>query len=320
MLDWPITSKLQITGGARIEYSKQEVNSFELYNPDLEPSTGSIETTDILPAGTAIYSLGQRTKLRLAASQTVSRPDFRELSEFVYIDYDGGYSVVGNPELERALIQNYDLRYEWVHGKANLFSASVFYKNFENPIELVRVPYSGKTIRPINAESAFNYGVEFEMRQALGELWWRLHPFSISTNLTLLKSEVEIDTSAALIATRPDRPLQGQSPYLLNANLNYTNEWTGTQVDLLFNVFGKRISEVGSDVLSDIYELPHPELDLTFRQPLSQKVTLKGSVENILNPEIRFEHDDEEYIDDQDYYTRKYRKGHSFSLGITYKP
>ena len=313
MLDTPVTHRFQFTGGLRIEQSLQKVLSYERFNPANVPSEGRIFTTDALPAITLIYLLKPDAKLRFAASQTISRPDFRELSLFRYSDYDGGYSVIGNPDLERALIRNFDLRYERIWGGLNLASASVFYKHFIRPIEVVRVSGSAKDISFFNASSAYNYGVELEWRQELGTIGSFLKPFSLSTNFTLLRSEVQIDPDLTGVNTSGNRPLQGQSPYLWNLNLRYTHLRRGTQVDLLFNVFGKRISEVGSGDLPDIYELPHPDIDITFRQPLSQFFAVKGSAENLLDPEIRFQHDIP-----GDYITQSYRQGLAFSLGLTY--
>ncbi len=313
MIDVPVTHLLQFTGGLRIEQSLQKVISYERFNPATIPSEGRIFTTDALPAMTLIYSLRPDSKLRFAVSQTVSRPDFRELSLFRYSDYDGGYSVIGNPDLERALIRNLDVRYEQVWGGSNLASASIFYKHFVHPIEVVRVAGAAKDISYFNARSAYNYGIELEWRQKLGGLWQRLEAFSLSTNLTLLKSQVQIDPDISGVTASGNRPLQGQSPYLWNMDLRYFHRRWETQADLLFNVFGKRISEVGSDYLPDIYEMPHPDFDFTVRQPLSHAFTIKGSAENLLDPEMRFQHNGS-----QEYITQSFRQGRAFSLGFSY--
>lgn len=317
MAQYPLTEKLNVSGGFRLESSMQKVSSFAVDDPEGTKVDGKIETTDVLPALNFIYDYDKMNKFRFALSQTVARPDFRELSLYRFQDFDGGYSVIGYPDLKRTVIRNADLRYERLIGKSNLFSASAFYKYFDSPIEVVRISGSAKDISYRNAESAFNYGVEFELRQYLGVFSSYLKQFSVSTNLTLLQSEVKIATETAgeAVVTSGDRPLQGQSPYLFNFNLNYTHPNQLTQADLLFNVFGKRITEVGNDVLPNIYEYPHADLDLTFRHPLTGNLTLKGSVENILDPEYRFQHEGA-----GNYFTQLYNKGRSYSLGITYKP
>ncbi len=313
MLDLPFAGRWQFIGGARVEQSLQKVTSFERFNPTNVPVEGRIFTTDALPAMTLIYALPPDSKLRFAASQTVSRPDFRELSLYRYSDYDGGYSVIGNPDLERALIRNFDLRYEKVWGGTNLVSVGLFYKQFDHPIEVVRVSGSAKDISYFNARSAYNYGIELEWRLELGWLGKPLKPFSLSSNLTLLKSEVQIDPDISGVTTSGNRPLQGQSPYLWNLDVKYFSHRYGTQADLLFQVFGKRIAEVGTDYLPDIYEMPHPDFDLTFRQPIGSSFAIRGSAENLLDPEIRFLHGGS-----GDFYTQTYRQGRAYSLGITY--
>jgi outer membrane receptor protein involved in Fe transport len=277
----------------------------------MTPVVGRIESSDLLPGVNAIYSLGPQTNLRLAASQTVSRPDFRELSEFEFTDIIGGYAVIGNPGLKRALIRNLDLRWENSHGNADLLAVSVFHKTFINPIEMVIQPSAQHRISFENAMSADNYGMEMEIRQSLGALAPELAGWAANANLTLLKSNIQLSDSTRGIQTSQRRPLHGQSPYLVNFNLRYRARTWRTEADLFLHAFGKRISEVGTKPLPDIYEMPHPELDLALQQPIGLRWTVKASVTNLLNPEVQFKQGGE--------ITERYRIGQAVSLGLTFR-
>lgn len=311
MAEHPLTSKLRVIGGARIEQAHQEVNSYELFAASATPVKGELDNLDILPALNLIYALHERENLRLAASQTVSRPDFRELSAFEFTDIIGGHAVIGNPNLKRALIQNLDLRWEKMSGVSDLVAISAFYKHFHNPVEVTIQATAQNRVSYENAQGAENYGLEFEVRRQLGAIYETLDPFSMSVNLTLVQSDIQLSDSTAGIQTSSRRPLHGQSPYLLNAGLSYANYRSGTQADIFLHVFGKRIDEVGSKPLPDIYELPHPDLDFSLRQPLTSHFSLNGTAQNLLDPEIRFQQGDQ--------YTEHYRLGRTYSLGLSYR-
>ncbi len=306
-----LTPRIKTDVGIRLEQSHQEVQSYELYTASSTPVVADINTVDILPALNLNYTLKRDMSLKLGMSRTVSRPDFRELSQFEFTDIIGGFAVVGNPHLKQSLISNYDIRWEWIYDSLNLLAISVFYKYFENPIEVILEATAQNRISYDNALSAQNLGVEFEIRQNLGSLIPVLIPFRTSANLALIKSNAEFSDSSRGIQTNNNRPLHGQSPYLLNLNLDYTDRKYATYAGIYLHVFGKRIAQVGARPLPDVYEMPHPALDLMIQQPLKHNLNLKASLQNVLNPEIRFEQDGHP--------TEKYKTGRVFSLGISFK-
>ncbi len=305
-----VLPKLRGSFGARVEHAKQNVNTFALFNPDEEPAVADLENTDVMPALTLIYEPMDRTNFRLAASRTVSRPDFRELSPFEFTDILGGRAVQGNPDLQRALIDNYDLRFEKVYGVSNLFAVSAFYKRFHQPIETVIRITAQISESFENADGATSYGLEMEWRQNLGMLTDLLEPFSLSTNLSLLHSEIELSDEAKLATTSDSRPLEGQSPFLFNVNLSYMHPSWGTNADLFLNGFGKRIVAVGYEPMADEYELPHWELDFTMRQPLTRHLSLKFAAKNLLDPDYQREQGD--------IIVERYSMGRSFSIGASW--
>src|SRR5690606_14500699 len=157
---------------------------------------------------------------------TVARPQFRELAPFQFYDFQLDRLIVGNPELERTRIQNVDVRYEWYVGALDLISVSLFYKSFDNPIELqIRDPETF-TSRFINADSAKAYGAEMEARFGLEHLHPALKYFSLNANVALMRSRVELPSELSG-AVRADRPLFNQPPYVTNLSLRFDHPESG---------------------------------------------------------------------------------------------
>jgi outer membrane receptor protein involved in Fe transport len=307
LVDMPITPGMRFAGGARLEHSNEEVTTFDLFNPTAEPVVGDVTSTDLFPSVNLTQKLSEEMNLRAGFSQTVSRPSFRELSMFNFTDI-GGHAVVGNPDLKRALMQNYDFRWEWYPGFAEHVSAAAFYKHFTDPIEKTIYHSSEITHSWQNAKIAYNYGGEFEVRKNLGFIAPVFSNFAITGNLALIKSNVELYPEG--IETTKERPLQGQSPYVVNLMTEYDNSQTGTRISASYNVSGRRIIEVGIAGIPDIYEEPFHKVDLVVTQDVGNQLDLKFAAKNLVDPEVRFTQGG--------MVQRNYHKGRSFSLGVSY--
>jgi outer membrane receptor protein involved in Fe transport len=133
-----------------------------------------------------------------------------------------------------------------------------------------------------NIEGANNYGAELEARVSLGTLWPQLASFDLMANLALIQSKVTLLPEQRAVATSAERPLAGQSPYVANLALGYNSEQTGLSANLYYNVFGRRLQEVGRVGLPDVYEEAFHSLDATvFWKPLPS-LTLGVSGSNLL--------------------------------------
>ena len=268
--------------GERLEIADLEV---KLGNP-VDPMASQAplnKRTDrsLLPSANAVLALSKEMNLRAGYSRTVARPHFREISPALYYDYVRRRVLGGNPHLEETSIQNADLRWESFFGPTELLALSLFYKHFNKPIErVVEDASSGTNVNFVNADSAKAYGVELEARTSLGRLTPSLLPVSLGANLSLIQSKVNIKDT--------DRALQGQSPYVANVSLGYQIERTGTGINALYNVFGRRIEEVGTAGNEDVYEEPVHRVDLTVNQRLPAGFALKLSATNLLNQPVVF--------------------------------
>jgi TonB-dependent receptor len=304
MFDFSLNSRARLIAGARVERFRQTVDTFDLFSlgidEALEPIRAEIEETDIFPALNLAYDLGGNKTLRLGFSQTVNRPEFRELAPFEFTDIVGGRAVVGNPDLERSLVRNADVRWEWFPGAQEVIAASVFVKLFDQPIERFVEPTAQLRTSFTNAKSARNIGFELEARRQLA------NPVLVGVNYTLVDSNISLNPSQTNVLTSLERPLAGTSKHVFNGFL----EGRGGPLTarLLVNYFGDRIVDVGSLGLPDILEDGRTTLDLVVSARLGSLATLRLTGDNLTNQEIRFLQGPEVH--------RRFTLGRAFSMQI----
>lgn len=288
MFDLPF-DRLRTIAGLRYEYNEQIVNGFERVTGN--PVKVNQKNNNVLPSINLTYALTEQSNIRASATQTVSRPELREIAPFAYIDFVTGSELAGNPDLEQSLIQNYDLRYELFPAAGEIAALSVFYKNFDQPIERVIVPtITGPVPQYTFANAvngAFNYGMELEVRKKLNFISNSLKDFTINGNLTLVNSEVNLEGLQSAVSEKTRR-LQGQSPYTVNVGLYYDNYDLGLNANLLYNEFGDKISEVGGVGFNDIYEQGRAIFDFSIAKTFLSNFEGKFTIRDILDEDVVF--------------------------------
>ena len=188
-----------------------------------------------------------KQNIRFGYGRTVNRPDFRELSPFEFTNVVGGFSTVGNPNLRRAKIDNFDLRWEWFLGGNQVLAASYFFKRFQDPIEQIYRPTASELRQSfLNVPSARNQGVELEWRQGLGRVHKSLRQFGVQANLTLVDSDVKIPTDQFVQLTSANRPLVGQSRYIFNVIAEWQRPSWRSNGRFYVNSVSRRITDVGT--------------------------------------------------------------------------
>ncbi len=314
MVDWFALDNLRIVGGVRYETTTIKTKSEDPLREE-----GNIAEKDFLPSVNMTYQLQSSMNFRLAYGKTIAKPNFREIAP-----YDSYLPIqkvlyLGNAELKRTMIDNFDLRWEWFTNPGEIISVGVFYKDFTNPIELV-IKNEHNNIRPENVDKAYLYGAEFEFRKHL-DFIDLLSNFYLGMNLTLVHSQVDLDEyeyehRKAYDPNAPKtRQLQGQSPYVVNFDLSYLNNEWDTEVSINFNVFGKRLTKVGFGT-PDFFEFPRPDLTFVIGQKFFDSFKIKFTAKNILNSNYyeatTFKGVD--YVSSERYYGRSY----SISLGYSF--
>jgi outer membrane receptor protein involved in Fe transport len=287
LLDLPFAAAWRLAAGVRLESSEQSVDTFELFAPEKTPVRARLDTLDWMPSATLSYELTEDMPLRLGASRTLSRPDFRELSPMTFTDVIGGGDVFGNPDLKSSSITNLDLRWEWYLGEGEALSAAGFLKLFDLPIETVIAASADTSTTFVNADSAFCVGLELDFRKSLRFVSEALSDFFLAGNLAWIMSRVDLPEGG--MQTSQNRALQGQSPYAINLQLGYENPDIGTNVSILYHVFGPRIAKVGILGAPDIYEQPFHQLDLVAAQKLRGDLKLSFKIKNLLDLPARMQ-------------------------------
>lgn len=287
MLDIPFAvfkNKFRFVGGTRIENSIQNVYVPKSRIPGSPMNETELKKTDILPSLNFTYFLNDFTNIRFAYSHSVNRPEIRELASTGFYDFVKYEIVGGNPNLQRAYIKNTDLRIETFPANGELFAFSVFQKHISNAIEEELIHTSTRTRTWFNSPKATNIGWEIEVRKTLGFIGKYFSNITITGNYTRIHSSVEFEhvegNSENTVRTIKTRPLQGQSPYMINAAIFFREPQVGTSISILYNKFGRRLEAVGF-LTADIYEEPRDLIDIAITQPILETLDAKFTIKNL---------------------------------------
>ena len=309
-----LSSWIRLNAGVRYEISEQSIQTFE--GVDLNNVETKLTMRDILPVVGTTFFLTDTLQLRFAYSETVSRPDFKDLNPDQYFDDEKGRIINGNMNLKGTVIKNQDARLEWYFGNGENLSIGYFSKEFTNPIEEVsgrlnedgELVFAESSFQLANVGNATSSGFEFEVRKKLGFLHRYLDGVTLSTNYSLIDSELNIFEGLASQVTNRVRPLQGQSPYVFNVSLDYDNKDKKRSVTFLYNIFGRRIDAVGTKPFADVYEEPFQRFDIVASQGFG-KNTVRFKIANLINPKA--------LLTEDGLVRESYRKGRVFSASYS---
>jgi outer membrane receptor for ferrienterochelin and colicin len=319
--NYSFSKKMNLIAGVRAENNSQKLNSYDLVG---KPLNYDNTVLNILPSANLTYNFSEKSLLRLAYGQTINRPEFREVAPFSFYDFVNNRNITGNDKLKNAQIHNADFRYEYYPTPSEIVSVAAFYKYFVNPIEVVFASGSNPNLSFANAQSAYSTGIELEARKSFDKVNSPLiNKMSVVFNAAFIFSRVSLDPTVAANQSN-NRPLQGQSPYIINLGLNYNNPKKELQVNLLYNVIGKRIYAVGNNygyAYPDWYEMPRNVVDVTFSKKLNKHLLLKGGISDLLNQSnivLQDGNRDNVFDSAKDQVIQSYKPGRSYSLGIVY--
>lgn len=321
--------KVTVNAGLRFEHNDMELISNTRDNEKSEQSR-HYRTNDIFPSLNATYRMNNIHQVRLSYGRSINRPEFREVASSVYYDFDLASDVQGNTELNNCYIDNIDLRYEIYPSRGELISLAIFYKHFDSPIEWTYTVAGGTNLiySYKNARSANNYGIELDIRKNLDFIG--LPDFSWSFNGALIKSKVAFAPGSK----EENRPMQGQSPYLINTGLFYKNKPLNLDVAILYNRIGKRIIGVGrsegssaSDENARVphsYEMPRNVIDLSATKRFGEHWEIKLQLRDILAEKVYYKQfADVTYADGSqrtiEEVSRCYKSGRNIGVQAIYK-
>ena len=322
MLDNKFGKKLRLVWGARLEQF-----NLDLSTKDNDPSNRAKQNyVDVLPSANLTYSLTEKINLRASYSRTLARPEFRELAKSAYYDYEVLASIVGDPNLKKASIDNADIRFEFYPSAGQIISVSGFYKKFKNAIETYNddVASSTRQIRYFNSDKADVYGIEFEIRKSLDFIANNdfLKNTTAYSNIAIIKSNA-VNPKVGITFKDAERPLVGQAPYVINAGLQHAFLDNKLTFNALYNIVGRRLSVAAGAQYESIWEAPRNVLDMQLGiKVLKSKGELKLNAGDILNQKATFYFDmnKNKKYDPQsgDFTQSSYRPGSNYSFAFSY--
>ena len=301
---------LMINIGVRYEYSDQYV---DYYDDASIARRSTLKNHDFFPALNARYQFRDNNSIRLSFSRTITRPSFIEMTPFLYQESYGGAQIRGNEHLKNGYNWNVDLRYEYITQSGDMFSATVYYKQLEDPIERTQFLQGGATTHSFNnADNGVAAGVEVEIRKNI------VKDLILGANVSYMYTNVVLPEGGAY--TNTTRALQGASPYLANADLTYAPKFKNgddMSLALLYNLQGPRIQSVGVSGLGDVTQQALHTLNFVARYRFNEHCSISAKVNDILNRDVIFEQDvpltgGKEVVE-------RFKTGTNFEIGFTYK-
>lgn len=321
------SNKLRAIYGVRLERFNQKLNAFRDATDTINLNS---VVTDYLPSVNLVYGVTSKMNVRLSYAQTVNRPEFRELAPFLFFDFATQFTYNGLDTLQRSKIANYDFRFEFYPGKAQLFSISAFLKTIERPIEIQVNPVFDNLAGYSQSDYGKIYGVEAEFRTLLSTVLGIkseksfFNKLTLAANASLIKSNVELGRfgffDSALL--EKERPLQGQSPYLINSSLTFNEENLGLSTTISVNRVGDRISLLGNKFKAYIYERARTVLDFQVAKfLLKNKLEIRFTGRDMLSQNFLFyfDNDKSRSYTDKDRIFSSYAAPKVFSLSATYR-
>ncbi len=307
MAELPFLDRFRLIVGGRVEDADIRVSTALSNGGRFE---SRLKNTDLLPALVLNVRLTPTSQLRASASQTLARPEYRELSPVQYLEVVGGQITRGNETLVRTLIQNFDLKWEAFPNAGEVLSLGVFAKRFDKPIERIDISTGGQPfVSFFNAQSASNVGVEFELRKELGRIVRGLDRYAMFTNLTAMQSTIALGAGESA-NTNADRAMMGQAPWVANVGLSRTGD-RGSSLTLLYSAVGPRIYSAGTVPYPDVEEATRHMVDLSLRLPVTGSIEMAMDLRNLLDAPFRLT---------QGPVTREeYRQGRTVSFGLRWR-
>jgi len=298
--EFNVTEKLKSIIGLRFENYQVFYTGENSQLGQVFENENIINKNNVFPSLNFIYSLKENQNLRVAYSLTTARPSFKEASIAEIYDPLSNLFFIGNINIRPTYIDNFDIRYEAYGENAQLFAFSAFYKNLTDPIEIGFVAASTSNYKPLNLETANVFGLELEFRKKLGTWFNNLANWNLNLNGTYIISDEkysEDELKLRQLGLRDgqtlgdSRPLQGQSPYLINAGIEYNNSEKGIQGGLFYNVQGKTLQVVGDGFYPDVFTIPFNSLNFNLIKQFNVNRKLAFKITNLLNDcrESRFE-------------------------------
>lgn len=311
MITLQATDKLKIVGGARLE-----TTNINVVSQDTSIAPGVIDTVDLLPSVNLIYEVVKDFNIRASYSKTIARPTLREISPFSILEPDSGIRELGNPDLTRSVIDNFDLRFEYFLGGNQVIALSGYYKNFTDPIARVQLSTSNvAAFQPQNVGEGELFGIELEVRKKL-DFNPFFQNFTFVSNASFITSSITTNNISTGQFAINERNFVGQPDYIINAALNYVDPDSGLDISLNANSVGDRVINIGSPsgLRRDQIARARTQLDFIASKRFNRNVKVGIAVQNILNDRYKVS----SFFRGNEFANEEFRQGLDFRFNLSY--
>jgi len=305
----------------------------EPWAPISQDTTASTSHGNFLPMFHLKFEPVQGLSFRLAATKTLSRPNFLNLTPFEHREYEKQKRVFkGSIDLKIPTAWNYDAMLSY-YSKFGLFSVGAFYKEiYDVDINVDFFDYSGDRqtnpfygwiiYSPINLDKTTTVkGIEAEVQTNFSYLPKPLDGIVFSGNLTIVRSEAYYpfyyldypppDYLPAVLDTFRVKALQGQSDLIANMTIGY--EKGGFAANVSMNYQDVKFVGLGNTEFQDVYDDEYLRWDATLTYKFNRHWQVIANLVNIFNESER----SYIYLPEQPSSIEQY--GSQFNLGVRYR-
>lgn len=280
------SAKLEVIGGARVEHTNQGYNL--LFPAGESFPKGNQIYTDVLPSLTAKYFLTEKAQLHASYYKALNRPGFYEIVPGKVVNEE--FQERGNPNLQRTLADNFDLRYELFPGASEQLLVGAFYKRIKNPIEYT---FQADAVRgqdiyysPGNFGTANNYGAEVDYIKYFSKIgvkanYTYTHSRINTTKTTRVINSTTGDTEPANV--NQERPLYGQSAHIANLSVLFKDTKKGWDAQVAGAYTGPRINTVSQFLNNDLWQEGFIQVDASAEKRFKGGISVFVKANNILN-------------------------------------
>lgn len=280
------SSKLELIGGVRVEHTNQGYN---LLFPAGESAPNDKQIyTDVLPSLTVKYFLTDKAQLHASYYRALNRPGFYEIVPGKVINEE--FQERGNPNLKRALADNFDLRYELFPGASEQLLVGTFYKRIKDPIEYTFQADAtrGQDIyyTPGNFGTANNYGAEVDYIKYFSKIGIKANYTYTHSRITTPKTTRTINPTTGdiqAISVDQERPLYGQSEHIANLSLLFKDTKKRLDIQVAGAYTGPRINTVSQFLNNDLWQEGFIQMDASAEKRFKSGLSVFIKANNILN-------------------------------------
>lgn len=328
-LDFKANNKLSGNFGLRYEVDNIDVE-WSVANYVGRYGTTSKSYNNLFPSLNLKYEINETQFLRLAGSLTQTLPEFKEIAPFEYVTPTGRV-IKGDPNISKSDVTNIDVKWEFFPENGGLFSATSFYKQIKNPINLTMARGSSGVFQYRNTgDKADVFGLELETRLGLLKNADEDNIIDFNANVTKMWFEQNLYKEFQY-NNKSTSGLQGASDLIINSSVSYNNQREHAFIATLSaNYASDKIFALGSpedleqsDIMfnEEIIEKGFVTLDVILSKAINKNLTIKALAQNILNPVIK---QTQEITDIPtgvmtNETVQSYKRGADFSLNLSYK-